>query len=104
MVVNELTITGGMPLPNGFQIPASGVEAEDADVRAGIDEALEVFWNGFDVGRNKGDRAGYQLIGRTDGGRRLKLIVYEKRERLIPVMSTSPNTARLQRFLRRADH
>jgi uncharacterized DUF497 family protein len=62
-------------------------EGELADHRVTIDEAVEVLWNGFDVDRNKGDRAGYQLIGRTDAGRRLKLIVYEKKKRLIRVIT-----------------
>lgn len=52
-----------------------------------IDEAVEVIWNGFNVFRNKGYHGGYQLIGRTDGGRRLKLIVYEKEPGLIRVIT-----------------
>ncbi len=52
-----------------------------------IDEAIEVIWNGFDVYRNKGYRGGYQLLGRTDAGRRLKLIVYEKNKALIRVVT-----------------
>lgn len=44
-----------------------------------IDEVIEVIWNGFNVYRNKGHHRGYQLVGRTDGGRKLKLIVYERR-------------------------
>jgi len=63
----------------------------DEDELAGhgvtVDEAVEVIWNGFQVDRNKGDRAGYQLVGLTDGGRRLKLIVYEKRIGLIRVIT-----------------
>lgn len=63
----------------------------DEDELAGhdvsIDEAVEVIWNDFDVQRNKGYYGGYQLIGRTDGGRRLKLIVYEKRKGLIRVIT-----------------
>lgn len=55
----------------------------DEDELAGhavtIDEAIEVFWNGFEVYRNKRYRGGYQIVGTTDGGRRLKLIVYERR-------------------------
>ena len=50
-----------------------------------IDEAVEVIWNGFDVRRNKRYRGGYQLVGFTDGGRKLKLIVYEKRKGLLQV-------------------
>jgi uncharacterized DUF497 family protein len=63
----------------------------DEDELAGhdvtVDEAVEVLWNGFDVDRNKRERGGYQLVGRTDGGRRLKLIVYEKRKGLLRVIT-----------------
>lgn len=52
-----------------------------------IDEAVEVIWNGFEVRRNKRHKGGYQLIGQTDGGRTLKLIVYEKRKGLIRVVT-----------------
>lgn len=52
-----------------------------------IDEAVEVIWNGFDVRRNKRYHGGYQITGRTDGGRALKLIVYEKRTGLIRVIT-----------------
>jgi len=62
-------------------------EDELAGHNVSIDDALEVIWNGFDVRRNKGYHGGYQLIGRTDGGRRLKLIVYEKRKDLIRVIT-----------------
>jgi len=63
----------------------------DEDELAGhgvtVDEAVEVLWNGFQVDRNKGNRGGYQLVGYTDGGRRLKLIVFEKRRGLIRVIT-----------------
>ena len=51
------------------------------------DEAVEVIWNGFDVRRNKRYHGGYQIVGRTDGGRALKLIVYEKRTGVIRVIT-----------------
>ena len=60
-------------------------ESELAAHGVTIDEAVEVFWNGFDVRRNKKHHGGYQLIGRTDAGRSLKLIVYERREGIIRV-------------------
>jgi len=46
-----------------------------------------VIWNGFEVRRNKRYHGGYQILGRTDGGRNLKLIVYEKRKGLIRVIT-----------------
>ena len=51
------------------------------------DEVVEVIWNGFDVRQNKRIPGGYQLIGYTDGGRRLKLIVYEKHKSLLRVIT-----------------
>ena len=51
------------------------------------EEVVEVLWNGFQVRRNKRIYGGHQLIGYTDGGRRLKLIVYEKRTGLIRVIT-----------------
>jgi uncharacterized DUF497 family protein len=62
---------------------------EDELARHGItvDDAVEVIWNGFQVNRNKGYRGGYQLVRRTDGGRSLKLIVYEKRKGIIRVIT-----------------
>jgi hypothetical protein len=39
------------------------------------------------LGCDKGYHGGYQMIGRTDGGRMLKLIVYEKSKGLIRVIT-----------------
>ena len=62
---------------------------EDELSRHGVtaDEAIEVIWNGFDVSRNKKHHVGYQITGSTDGGRLLKLIVYQKRPGLIRVVT-----------------
>jgi uncharacterized DUF497 family protein len=67
-----------------------GLEFEEDKLAAHhvtIDEVVEVIWNGFEVRRNKRYSGGYQLIGRTDGGRKLKLIVHEKRRGLIRVIN-----------------
>ena len=52
-----------------------------------VDEAVEVLWNGFEVDRNKRRRGSYQLVGRTDGGRRLKLIIFEKERGVLRVIT-----------------
>ena len=39
-----------------------------------FNEAVECFFSDFEVRRNKRYRDRYQLIGRTIGGRRLKII------------------------------
>ncbi len=62
-------------------------EEELAGHGVSADEAVEVIWNGFDVRRNKGYHGGYQLLGRTDAGRMLRLIVYEKSKGLIRVIT-----------------
>lgn len=53
-------------------------------------EAVEVLWNGFIVRRNKRAAGGYQLIGRTDGGRVIKLIVLVKPGRILRVITGWP--------------
>ena len=62
---------------------------EDELARHGItaDQVVEVIWNGFEVQRNKRIHGGYQLVGYTDGGRKLKLIVYERRKALLRVIT-----------------
>lgn len=55
-----------------------------------VEEAMEVFWHPFDVRTNKAKRIGYQIVGVTDGGRRLKLIVYEKSEGVLRVITGWP--------------
>jgi uncharacterized DUF497 family protein len=62
-------------------------EEELAGHGISADEAIEVLWNGFDVRRNKGRHVGYQLIGYTDAGRTLKLIVHEKTKGVIRVIT-----------------
>ena len=57
------------------------------DTRLALMKPLRLFWNGFQVRRNKRYHGGYQIIGYTDGGRELKLIVYEKRKGLIRVIT-----------------
>lgn len=62
-------------------------ESELAEHAVTIDEVIELIWNGFQVRRNKRYHGGYQIIGYTDGGRKLKLIVYEKEKNLIRVIT-----------------
>lgn len=42
--------------------------------RLEFEEAIQCFYNPFQVRRNKKFKDRFQLIGKTDGGRRLKLI------------------------------
>ena len=47
---------------------------ELADHRITFDEAMECFFSDFEARQNKSFRDRYQLLGRTVGGRRLKII------------------------------
>ncbi len=53
------------------------------------DEAAQCFWNVFDVRRNKSFHDRYQILGTTDAGRALKLIVHVK-SRVIRVITGWP--------------
>jgi uncharacterized DUF497 family protein len=61
-------------IPTDFEYDFESEEL--AAHRVDYEEAVECFFNEFDVRRNKPreHRDRYQLIGRTDGGRRLKII------------------------------
>ena len=74
--------------PDAFEYEFDEDELSAPDVT--VDEAVEVLWNDFDVRRNKRTGTGYQLVGRTDGGRLLKLIVYERSKGLIRVITGWP--------------
>jgi len=58
---------------NEEKLAAHGVSAHEAD---------EVFWNGFEVRRNKAAQDRYQILGCTDAGRFLKLIVHIDKRRI----------------------
>ena len=56
-----------------------------------FDEAVECFFNSFEVRRNKSphqDR--YQLIGKTDGGRKLKIIFQLKPGNVVRIITGWP--------------
>ena len=50
-------------------------------------EAVECFFSDFQVRRNKSYRDRYQLIGRTLGGRRLKIIFQLKPNRVVRIIT-----------------
>lgn len=63
---------------NEDKLAAHGIDA---------DEALEVLWNGFEVRRNKASRDRYQIVGRTDAGRILKLIVHDTGKKTLRIIT-----------------
>ncbi len=52
-----------------------------------FEEAVECFFSNFEIRRNKKYRDRYQLIGRTDGGRRLKIIFQLKQNSVVRIIT-----------------
>ena len=50
-------------------------------------EAVECFYNDFQVRRNKSSEDRYQLSGETFGGRRLKIIFQLKPNRIVRIIT-----------------
>jgi len=55
-----------------------------------FEEAVECFFTDFEVHRNKRDSDRYQLIGRTLGGRKLKIIFQLKPRNIIRIITGWP--------------
>ena len=55
--------------------------------RVTFDEAVECFYSDFEVRRNKSDRDRYQLVGRTLGGRQLKVIFQLKPGNVVRIIT-----------------
>ena len=55
--------------------------------RITYEEAVECFFSDFEVRRNKSFRDRYQLIGRTEGGRVLKIIFQLKPNNVIRIIT-----------------
>lgn len=58
--------------------------------RITFQEAVECFFSDYEVRRNKRYRDRYQLIGRTVGGRRLKLIFQWKPGNVVRIITGWP--------------
>jgi uncharacterized DUF497 family protein len=71
--------------PSSWKFEVDEDELDRHDVTP--EEAVEVFWNGFEVRRNKRNGTGYQIVGQTDAGRALKLIVYERAKGVIRIVT-----------------
>ena len=61
-----------------------------AEHRVSFEEAVECFFSDFEIRRNKKFRDRFQLIGRTLGGRKLKIIFQLKPKSLIRVITGWP--------------
>ena len=58
--------------------------------RVTFDEAVECFFEDFEIRRNKRYRDRYQLIGTTLGGRRLKVIFQLKPNNVVRIITGWP--------------
>jgi len=58
--------------------------------RISFEEAVECFFNDFEVRRNKSYPDRYQLIGRTLGGRRVKIIFQLKPGNVVRIITGWP--------------
>ena len=61
-----------------------------SDHGATFDEAVECFFSDFEIRRNKRFRDRYQLLGRTFGGRKLKLIFQVKPQGVVRIITGWP--------------
>jgi uncharacterized DUF497 family protein len=55
--------------------------------RLTFDEAVECFYNDFQIRRNKSFADRFQLNGETDGGRKLKIIFQLKSNRVVRIIT-----------------
>ncbi len=55
-----------------------------------FNEAVECFYSDFEVRRNKKYKDRYQLLGKTTGGRRLKIIFQLKPKGLVRIITGWP--------------
>ena len=55
-----------------------------------FDEAVECFFSDYEVRRNKRYRDRYQLIGRTVGGRKLKIVFQLKPKNVVRIITGWP--------------
>ena len=60
------------------------------DHRVTFNEAVECFFSDFELRRNKTYRDRHQLIGRTLGGRRLKIIFQMKPKNVVRIITGWP--------------
>jgi len=58
--------------------------------RVSFEEAVESFFSDFAIRRNKSYRDRYQLLGRTVGGRRLKIIFQLKPDNIVRIITGWP--------------
>ena len=55
-----------------------------------FEEAVETFFSDYEVRRNKRFRDRYQLIGRIEGGRRLRIIFQLQPKKIVYIITGRP--------------
>jgi len=74
--------------PTGFEYDFERDEL--AAHRITFEEAVEWFFSDFEVRRNKRYRDRYQLLGRTLGGRKLKIVFQLKPQSIVRIITGWP--------------
>lgn len=72
-------------IPSDFEYDF--VRDELAAHRITFEEAVECFFSEYEIRRNKSYHDRYQLIGRTLGGRKLKLIFQLKPHKIVRIIT-----------------
>lgn len=75
-------------VPSDFEYDFDNGELEAHGIR--FEEAVECFFSRFQVQRNKSFQDRFQLIGRTLGGRRLKIIFQLKTDNVVRIITGWP--------------
>ena len=73
-------------------VPSDFEEDENIDRKLAVhqirfEEAVECFYNGFEVRRNKSFSDRFQLMGTTDAGRYLKIIFQLKPDNVVRIIT-----------------
>jgi len=58
-----------------------------SDHRVSFEEAVECFFSDFEVRRNKTYKDRYQVVGKTIGGRKLKIIFQLKPDNVVRIIT-----------------
>jgi uncharacterized DUF497 family protein len=72
-------------IPSGFEYDAERDKLAAHSVT--IEEAIECFYNNFDIGKNKDYSERFKLLGRTNGGRRLCIIFQLKINNIVRIIT-----------------
>ena len=75
---------------NRSRIRGGQLASVHADHRVTFNQAVECFFSDFEIRRNKTYRDRHQLIGRTLGGRKLKIIFQTKPKNVVRIITGWP--------------